>query len=265
MLLAIDAGNTNIVFAVYSLKNGGQEQLEQCRIETTGNIPDTLNIIAQKYTDIKDVVVSSVVPNVNDAIEKSCTYLLKIDPVFVTYQNAGIDIGLDKPEEIGADRLVNAVAVLAHYQSPAVIVDFGTATTFDVIDVKGVYSGGAIAPGINLSLQALQQAAAKLPEIAIEKPEKVIGGDTKEAMQSGIYWGYIGLIEGTLQRIAKEMGGKPYVIGTGGLASLFATGTDVIDTLDLDLTLKGLVHIHGQSSHGQSSQDDNRKSAEWLN
>ncbi len=256
MLLAIDVGNTNIVFAVYSLKNGEQEQVEQCRLETTGKIPEAVREIAQKYPDIKDVLVSSVVPKVNDAIEKSCSYLLKIAPVFVNQQNAGIKIGLDKPEEIGADRLVNAVAVLAHYQSPAVIVDFGTATTFDVIDAQGVYNGGAIAPGINLSLLALHQAAEKLPEITIEKPKKVIGTNTVDAMQSGIYWGYIGLIEGTLKRIAQEMEVKPYVIGTGGLASLFATGTDTIDVLAPDLTLKGLVHIHENLL-----QNDNRKSA----
>lgn len=252
MLLAIDAGNTNIVFAIYD----GEAQVEKCRLETNGKIPETINDIAQKYPDIHQVIISSVVPKVNDAIEKSCSYLLKTDPVFIRHDNAGIDITLDTPNEVGADRLVNAVAVMAHYKSPAIIVDFGTATTFDVVNDKGQYCGGVIAPGINLSLQALHMAAAKLPEVSVEKPEKVIGTNTVDAMQSGIYWGYIGLIEGTIKRITKEMGVDPFILATGGLAPLFETGTKVINAVDQDLTMKGLVHIQAQLS-----QNQNRKTA----
>lgn len=248
MLLAIDAGNTNIVFAIYD----GEEQIEQCRLDTiTGSIPEVVNDIAQKYPDIKDVIISSVVPKANEAFEKSCSYLLKVEPVFVTHENIGIEIDLDRPEEVGADRIVNAVAVVEHYQSPAIIVDFGTATTFDVVDDQGRYGGGVIAPGINLSLQALEQAAAKLPDIKIEKPAKVIGKNTIDAMQSGIYWGYIGLIEGTIKRIADEMGATPIIIATGGLAPLFDKGTEMIKHVDQDLTMKGLVKLNKQltSSH----------------
>ncbi len=256
MLLCIDVGNTNIVFAVYE----GQEQVEQARMETTGKIPESINDIAQKYPDISDVIVSSVVPKLNDTIEKSCSYLLKAEPIFIDYKNAGIETDLDFPAEVGADRLVNAVAVQAHYQKPgkegAVIVDFGTATTFDVIDAVGAYCGGVIAPGINLSMKALHAAAAKLPDLPVDKTEKVIGKNTKDAMQSGLYWGYISLIEGIVKRISKEMNEKPFVIATGGLAPLFIKGTDIIEGMDQDLTMKGLVHIHQQIAANQD-----RKSA----
>lgn len=250
MLLTIDIGNTNIVFALYE----GDEQIEQARMETTGKIPESINDIAQKYPNIDAVIVSSVVPKANEAIEKSCAYLLKVEPVFVTHENAGIEIDLDSPDEVGADRLVNAVAIQAHYKKPAVIIDFGTATTFDVIDGQGAYQGGVIAPGINLSMTALHMAAAQLPELSIESTEKVIGKNTKDAMQSGIYWGYIGLIEGTVKRISEEMNTTPFVLATGGLAPLFMKGTDVIDAMDQDLTMKGLVAIHDQLS-----SDMNRK------
>lgn len=256
MLLTIDIGNTNIVFALYE----GDKQIEQARMETTGKIPESINDIAQKYPNINDVIVSSVVPKANEAIEKSCAYLLKVEPVFVTHENAGIEIDLDCPDEVGADRLVNAVAVHAHYKKPdkkgAVIIDFGTATTFDVIDENGVYRGGVIAPGINLSMTALHMAAAQLPELSVESTEKVIGKNTKDAMQSGIYWGYISLIEGIIKRIAKEMNETPYVIATGGLAPLFMNGTESIEAMDQDLTMKGLVSIHSQLSN-----TENRKSS----
>lgn len=253
MLLAIDAGNTNIVMAVYD----GQKQVDLCRMETNGKIPESVNEIVKQYPTITDVIISSVVPKANKALEKSCSYLLKVDPVFITHENAGIEITLDKPSEVGADRLVNAAAAMSDYDTPIVIVDFGTATTFDVVDAKGRYAGGVIAPGINLSLQALQQAAAKLPEeVAVEKPEQVIGANTEEAMQSGIYWGYVSLIEGMLLRITAEMGVEPHVIATGGLAPLFETGTEMINSVDRDLTMKGLVQIHSALS-----QAEGRKSA----
>lgn len=256
MLLAIDAGNTNVVFAVYD----GSEQKEQCRTETDGNLPDVINMIAQKYPDIGAVIISSVVPKVNDALEKACQYILKIEPVFISHENVDLKIAIDKPEELGADRIVDAIAVRAYYQTPAVIVDFGTATTFDVIDADGTHCGGVIAPGVNLSMAALHQAAAQLPDVKIEQPLKVIGTNTVDAMQSGIYWGYIGLIEGTIQRIAKEMnlekGAMPFVIATGGLASLFSKGTDKIDVTDPDLIMKGLVHIHETRT-----QNEDRKTA----
>jgi type III pantothenate kinase len=151
---------------------------------------------------------------------------------------------MDRPEEVGADRLVNAVAAHMFYQGPLIVIDFGTATTFDVVDGKGNYCGGCIAPGINLSLEALHAAAAKLPRVAIGRPRTVIGKATVPAMRSGIYWGYVGLIEGLVSRITEEFGETLTVVATGGLAPLFMEATPVIDHLQGDLTLRGLLEIH---------------------
>lgn len=236
MKLVIDIGNTNIVMAIYD----GDNQIEKHRLPTNGDIDSLLVMLP----DVEDIIVGSVVPKINDKINAACQKRFGKAPVFVTAKNAGIEIDLDRPEEVGADRLINAVAVKLLYGQPAIIVDFGTATTFDVIDAKGRYSGGVIAPGINLSLQALEQAAAQLPNIEVAKPPKVIGKNTVEAMQSGIYWGYIGLIEGTIKRIQAEMGADCLVIATGGLAPLFCDGTEMIEKADADLTLRGLAHIH---------------------
>ena len=150
---------------------------------------------------------------------------------------------MDDPSQVGADRLVNAVAAHQKYKGPLIIVDFGTATTFDLIASSGSYLGGVIAPGINLSLEALDLAAAKLPRINVKRPTSVIGRDTVSAMQSGVYWGYVGLIEGLIARISEEFGDKPKVIATGGLAPLFAEATNVIEAIDLDLTTRGLRYI----------------------
>jgi type III pantothenate kinase len=147
---------------------------------------------------------------------------------------------MDNPEEVGADRLLNALAAHNHYGGPLVVVDFGTATTFDVVDAKGAYLGGVISPGINLSIEALHQAAARLPRIGIGRPQSVIGRNTVSAMRSGTYWGYIGLIEYLLTRIEGEFGSKLKAIATGGLAPLFAEGTVKFDKIDPDLTLDGL-------------------------
>jgi len=236
--LVIDVGNTNIVLALYE----GDIQQNLWRIETHQR--DGLEDVLTDINVVDCVVVGSVVPSVNDDITQACEEFLTVTPVFITYENAGIEIDLDTPSEVGADRLINAVCVLAEYSKPAIIVDFGTATTFDVVDDKGQYAGGVIAPGINLSLKALEQAAAKLPDIKIEQPKRVIGKNTVDAMQSGIYWGYIGLIEGTIERIEKELGHDCLIIATGGLAPLFAKGTDKITKIDGDLTLKGLIHIN---------------------
>jgi type III pantothenate kinase len=156
----------------------------------------------------------------------------------------GIDVLMDQPTEVGADRLVNAVAADARYGGPLIVVDFGTATTFDIVDGDGAYCGGVIAPGVNLSMEALHMAAAKLPRVAIGKPDQVIGKTTIKGMQSGIYWGYVGLIEGIVARIVDEFGEPMKVIATGGLASLFTQSTETIDSADPDLTLRGLYAIH---------------------
>ncbi len=157
-------------------------------------------------------------------------------------------VDIDNPAEVGADRLVNAIAVQAHYKTPAIVIDFGTATTFDVIDARGRYVGGVIAPGVNLSSQALYQAASKLPKVSVEKPERVIGKGTVSAMQSGIFWGYTAMIEGIVARISSEMNAKPFVIATGGLAGIFRESLPVIEVVDDDLTLKGLIRIYADNA-----------------
>lgn len=237
MLLTIDIGNTNIVFAVYD----GDAQIQKWRHATNALVTVGLDSC---QSDIQNIIVSSVVPSKNNELTKACEDKFNLFPKFVTAENVGIKIDLDDPKQAGADRLVNAAAVLHEYNKPAIIVDFGTATTFDVINADGAYAGGVISPGINLSLKALGDAAAQLPELKVEKPDQVIGKNTVDAMQSGIFWGYIGLIEGTIKRIQDEMGCECLILATGGLAPLFAKGTDIIDAIDPDLTLKGLVFIH---------------------
>ena len=155
-----------------------------------------------------------------------------------------IQVVVDNPREVGADRLVNAVAAHGRYGGPLIVVDFGTATTFDVVDEEGRYCGGVIATGINLSLEALHRAAAKLPRVAVERPAQVIGNSTVSAMQSGVYWGYVSMIEGVVARIKAEFGAPMKVIATGGLAGLFAGATEVIEHVDRDLTMAGLVELY---------------------
>ena len=171
-----------------------------------------------------------------------------------------IKINLNNPREVGADRVVNAVAAAKRYKPPLIIVDFGTATTFDVVNDEGSYCGGAIAPGINLSLEALHRAAAKLPRIAVEPPESVIGTSTISAMQSGVFWGYVGLIEGLVGRIQAEYGEPMTVIATGGLAPLFARRCPVLQHIDRDLTMAGLLEMYMH----QSRADPLRKGTQGV-
>lgn len=253
MLLAIDAGNTNINFALYT--GDEPEPLFVWRIKTDSarTADEYAAFLGQLFAlhqvesgDIAHAIISSVVPDSNFSLTTLCEKMFSIQPRFVG--QAGLDTGvvidLPRPEELGADRIVNAVAVLRDYQCPAIVIDCGTATTFDVMDEWGHFVGGVIAPGANLSMTALHLAAAKLPKIGVAKPENVIGTTTVSAMQSGVYWGYVGLIEGMITRITAELGSKPLVLATGGLAGLFAEGTDMIDKIDADLTLRGLFYLH---------------------
>ncbi len=240
MLCAVDVGNTNIVVAVYD----GDVQCDYQRIETSGDVLTLFSELYKKHPHISSVIVSSVVPDVNEVLQNASEKAFDFPPLFVDWQNIGVKIDLEKPEEVGADRLVNAVSLIKQYQSPAIIIDFGTATTFDVVNAEGCYCGGVIAPGINLSLEALHMAAAKLPNVPIEKPKNVIGKNTVQAMKSGLYWGYIGMVEGTVQRLSVEMNVKPFVIATGGLAPLLSEGTDVIEMTDQNLTMNGLKAIY---------------------
>lgn len=252
MLLAIDAGNTNVVFAVY-------EGEEQRGIWRSANDPHRtadehavwlMSLMALQgigREDIKAAIIATVVPASLFNLITLCRRYFECEPLVVgdANVNLGIRVLTEKPDEVGADRLVNALAGFAAYGGPLVIIDFGTATTFDVIDANGNYLGGVIAPGANLSLEALHMAAAKLPLVAIRHPEgPVVGRNTVAAMQSGIFWGYVGLIEGLIERIRLEQGPEIRVIATGGLATLFAGATSIIESIDKDLTLRGLLELH---------------------
>lgn len=247
MLLAVDIGNTNTVFAVYKK----DELLGSWRLRSDSGysadeyasfLSDLLAIADVQWTDIKTAIVSSVVPEANLGITQFCDRYLSVQPVFVTKDMVGVSADIDRPEDIGADRLVNAVAVHAEHEMPAIVVDFGTATTFDVIDGDGNYAGGVIAPGVNLSMSALHQAASKLPKVSLRKPDQALGKNTVDAMRSGMYWGYVGLVDRVLDELKSDMDDVKTVIATGGLAPLFAEDNASIDLVDSDLTLRGL-HI----------------------
>ncbi|MEM7025077.1 MAG: type III pantothenate kinase, partial [Pseudomonadota bacterium] len=196
------------------------------------------------HLDVRAAVISSVVPDATKPLKGMCQDFFGCSTKVVG-ENLGVTVGIaiDNPREAGTDRLCNAVAAHALYGGPLVVVDFGTATNFDVVDAEGRYCGGAIAAGIGLSLEALHRAAAKLPRIAVERPPSVIGRSTLSAMQSGVYWGYVGMIEGMVARIKQEYGAPMKVIATGGLAPLFADATDAIEHVDQDLTITGLVEL----------------------
>ena len=248
MFLAIDVGNTNTVFALCR----DEEILASWRLQTSaGKTGDEYGVFLMQAMqnfgfkdDISSVIISSVVSQVNFHMRQFCSVFLKCSPVFVDTENCDVTVDLPMPDEVGADRLVNARAVLHHYSAPAIVLDFGTATTFDVIGSNGTYQGGVIAPGINLSMDALAQAASRLPRVSVKKPERAIGKTTTQAMQSGIYWGYVGLIDGLISRLKSELDAAPVIIGTGGLSQIFANDIQEELVIDQSLTLKGLIAIH---------------------
>jgi type III pantothenate kinase len=230
MILAIDIGNTHTVFGVFD----GDDIVHQWRKETGA----TYNFKVEH--DISGIIIASVSPSCDNLLKAYCENEFNITPIFITHENAGIAIDLETPEQVGADRLVNAAAVIAHYQTPAIVIDFGTATTFDVIGADNTYLGGVIAPGIRLSLNALTDAAAKLDTVPVEKPPAAIGKNTQNAMQAGLFYGYKGVIEMCVAEISTELSEEPYVIATGGLGRLFYGETPIINAYKPDLTLQGL-------------------------
>ena len=251
MLLAIDVGNTNIVFAVFS----GSKLTGKWRLATESNRTDDEYAISLKqlfsleeleFSEIDSVIISCVVPSTLFALKTLARKYFKCEPMVVGDDGVAIPVTvkIDRHTEVGADRIVNAVAANKLYRRDVIIIDFGTATTFDVVSAKGEYLGGVISPGVDLSLSALHDAAAKLPKVAIGKPDNVIGKNTISAMKSGIYWGYVGLVEGIVGKIKKEYGKNMKVIATGGLAPLFAEATSVIESHEPDLTIDGLQYIH---------------------
>jgi type III pantothenate kinase len=201
------------------------------------------------FRAIDACIISSVVPQSIFNLRNLSRRYLNVEPLVIG-ENAklGVDVRIEKPSEAGADRLVNAVGASMVYPGPLIVIDSGTATTFDIVAADGAFEGGIIAPGINLSMQALHEAAAKLPRIAIQRPARVVGKDTVGAMQSGVFWGYIALIEGLITRIKAERAEPMTVIATGGVASLFEGATDSIDHFDPDLTIRGLLEIHRRNT-----------------
>jgi type III pantothenate kinase len=249
MLLAIEQGNTNTLFAVHD----GKQWIAQWRSATHSTrtadeyavwLSQLLAMAGLQFGVFNGCIISSVVPQSIFNLRNLSRRYLKVEPLVIG-ENAdlGIEVRIDKPSEAGADRLVNAIGAHVEYAGDLIVIDSGTATTFDIIAADGGFEGGLIAPGINLSMEALHQAAAKLPRVAIQKPQRIIGKDTVVAMQSGVFWGYIGLIEGLIARIKGEWERPMTVIGTGGVASLFHGATMAIDTFDSDLTIRGLLEI----------------------
>ena len=250
MLLVIDAGNTNIVFAVHD----GAEWRGTWRIATDPQrtsdeyavwLMALLGFSGLKRTDVHAADIGTVVPAALYHLRRLCRDWFEAEPLIARSNlDWGFDIRVDNPAEVGADRLLNSLAALQTYGGPLIIIDLGTATTFDVVAGDGAYVGGVIAPGVNLSLEALHMAAAALPHVDVTRPQRVIGTNTVACMQSGVFWGYVGLVREICDRIKGERDRPMNIIGTGGLAPLFGQGLALFDRVEDDLTMHGLTVIH---------------------
>jgi type III pantothenate kinase len=250
VIFVFDVGNTNIVLGVYN----NEELIHHWRIETNRNktedeygmmIKELFDHVHLSFSEINGIIISSVVPPIMFSLERMCQKYFHVKPLVVgPGMKTGLDIKYENPREVGADRIVNAVAAIHEYGSPLIIVDFGTATTYCYINEHNQYMGGAIAPGIGISTEALYSRAAKLPRIEISRPDDIIGKNTVSAMQSGILFGYVGQVEGIVQRMKAQSNVKPMVIATGGLATLISQESTCIDVVDPFLTLKGLQLIY---------------------
>ncbi|MFC0274284.1 type III pantothenate kinase [Metabacillus herbersteinensis] len=254
MILVLDVGNTNTVLGVYE----GDKLKHHWRFETSRNktedefgmmIKSLFEHAELSFRHIKGIIISSVVPPIMFALERMCVKYFGIKPLIVGPGiKTGLNIKYENPREVGADRIVNAVAGIQLYGSPLIIVDFGTATTYCYINEYKQYMGGAIAPGINISTEALYSRAAKLPRIEIARPDDIIGKNTVSAMQAGILYGYVGQVEGIVNRMKSQASIEPKVIATGGLASLIAEESNCIELVDSFLTLKGLQLIYQRNT-----------------
>lgn len=250
LLLVFDVGNTNIVLGIYE----GDRLIKYWRLSTKSNqTVDECGIVMRNlflhngldYREVKDIIISSVVPPIMPTLEEMCRQYFKIEPLVVgPGVKTGMPILYDNPREIGADRVVNAVAGYELYGGPLIIVDFGTATTFCVISAKGEYMGGAITAGLGIAMEALFQKTAKLPRIELVKPKKVIGRNTVDSMKSGLIYGFIGQVDGLVRRIKAELNCDAFVVATGGPADLIADGSETIKKVDHLLTLEGLKLIY---------------------
>tara|TARA_B100001179_G_scaffold229579_1_gene215562 strand:+ start:365 stop:1141 length:777 start_codon:yes stop_codon:yes gene_type:complete len=257
MLLAADVGNTNVVFALFD----GREIKARWRIATdarrTGDeyavwLLQLLDLEGYKREDIAQIIIGSVVPRSIHNLTVLAQKYFSVEPVIAGQGDAqwGFELDIEQPSSLGADRALNALAAHEKYDGDLIVIDFGTATTFDMVDFNGAYKGGIISPGINLSLDALVGNTAKLPRIAIEKPasKSVIGRNTEDQMLIGVFWGYVSLIEGLIDRMKREIGRPAKVVATGGLAILFDEHTNLFDAVDSDLTLDGLAILAERAS-----------------
>jgi type III pantothenate kinase len=268
MLLCVDIGNTNITMGLYrrdEVRRGDEphreaDLLTHWRINTDHHrMPDEYGMVLISLlahsgfspSDIDGVIIASVVPPLTNTFEEMARDYLNSEPLIVGNGiKTGVAIRYDNPRDVGADRVVDALAAYRLYGGPTCVVDFGTATTFDAISAKGEYLGGAIAPGVRVAADALFQTTAKLPRIDLQRPSRVIGANTVDSMRSGILYGYVGLVEGLVARYRAELGPEMHVIGTGGLASLIAKETSVFEVVDPWLTLKGLRMIYELNQGG---------------
>ncbi|QYR21642.1 type III pantothenate kinase [Paenibacillus sp. sptzw28] len=250
MILVVDVGNTNIVLGIYK----GEKLLHHWRLSTNRSatvdeygimIHNLFHLAGATLDQMDGVIISSVVPPLMRTLEQLCAkYLRKVPLIVGPGVKTGLNIRYENPREVGADRIVNSVAGIEKYGTPLIVVDFGTATTFDYIDAGGNYLGGAIVPGIGISTEALYQRAAKLPRIELVKPKSVIGRNPVTSMQAGIIFGYAGQVDGIVRRIRSEFNVTPRVIATGGLAELISAESETIEEVDPLLTLEGLRIIY---------------------
>ena len=257
MLLVIDVGNTNTSLGVYR----GAELVAHWRLTTArARTVDEYGVHARNlfalagldFKAINAIAIASVVPPLNYTLNRMAEVYFHLTPLFVDHNTTGLRILYEPASDVGADRIVDAVAAIEKYGAPCIIVDFGTATTFDAINEKGEYLGGVITPGITISSDALFERAAKLPRVEIRRPQTVIGASTVGSIQSGLYYGYVGLVDGVLRKMIDEFGTKPRVIATGGLASLIATGSELIELVDETLTLEGLRLVYERTTSPKS-------------
>ncbi|HXH52889.1 MAG TPA: type III pantothenate kinase [Sphingomicrobium sp.] len=260
MLLAIDAGNTNLVFALVE----GRAIKARWRIATDPRrtadqyavwLHQLLELEGYAKADVDAVIIGTVVPRALHNLEVLASKYFHVEPLIAGVERAAwpIELDVDEPHNVGADRALNALAAHAKHSGDLIVIDFGTATTFDVVSESGAYKGGIIAPGINLSLDALVTAAAKLPRIAIDVPNdtSVIGRTTESQMLTGIYWGYVAMLEGLVERLKREIGRPVTVVATGGLAVLFDEHSDIFDALEPDLTIQGLSLLYEKVAAGE--------------
>lgn len=273
MLLVLDVGNTNTVLGVFEISSTESQRLvAHWRVSTTKTqTVDEYGVLFRnlfamnglEFTAVKGTVISSVVPPLDSILREVCERYFQSRPLFIEPGvKTGMPVHYDNPAEVGADRIVNSVAAFEKYGGPCIIVDFGTATTFDVVSKKGEYLGGVITPGIGISADALFSRTARLPRVDVRKPPRVLATNTVNSVQSGLYYGYIGLIDGILERLLAEMGDKVAVVATGGLAPLMGEGSKYIEKVDDLLTLEGLRIIYERNQAHSKRRSDGASNSE---